>query len=98
MVPQVSCRPLVLEFQFTAPFPFESLSVFAPVSAADREGKKRIYADPRLARAFRARASEATLTRNWDAIVDQRVSRPSPRSPSAASRRSRRSAASTRST
>jgi N-acyl-D-aspartate/D-glutamate deacylase len=69
VVPQVSCRPLVLEFQFAAPFPFESLSVFAPVSAADREGKKRIYADPDWRAKFRARASEATLTRNWDAIA-----------------------------
>jgi N-acyl-D-amino-acid deacylase len=69
VVPQVSCRPLVLEFQFAAPFPFESLSVFAPVSAADREGKKRIYADPDWRARFRAKASEAALTRNWDAIV-----------------------------
>ncbi len=29
-----------------APFPFESMSVFKPVSAADAEGKKRLYADP----------------------------------------------------
>jgi hypothetical protein len=28
VVPQVSCRPLVLEFQFAAPFPFESLPDF----------------------------------------------------------------------
>ena len=69
VVPQVSCRPLVLEFQFAAPFPFESLSVFKPVSQADREGKKRVYADRAWRAQFRARASEATLTRNWDAIV-----------------------------
>jgi len=69
VVPQVSCRPLVLEFQFSAPFPFESLSVFAPVSAADREGKKRIYADPEWRARFRERAGEAALTRNWDAIA-----------------------------
>ena len=69
VVPQVSCRPLVLEFQFAAPCPFESLSVFAPVSAPDREGKKRVYADRDWRARFRARASEAALTRNWDAIV-----------------------------
>jgi len=69
VVPQVSCRPLVLEFQFAAPFPFESLPVFKPVSEADREGKKRVYADRDWRAQFRARASEATLTRNWNAIV-----------------------------
>jgi N-acyl-D-amino-acid deacylase len=69
VVPQVSCRPLVLEFQFAAPFPFESLSVFKPISEADREGKKRVYANRDWRAQFRARASEATLTRNWSAIV-----------------------------
>ncbi|HKA15684.1 MAG TPA: amidohydrolase family protein [Myxococcota bacterium] len=69
VVPQVSCRPLVLEFQFSAPFPFESLSLFTPVSAADREGKKRIYADPEWRARFRERASEGAITRNWDAIA-----------------------------
>jgi N-acyl-D-aspartate/D-glutamate deacylase len=69
VVPQVSCRPLVLEFQFAAPFPFESLSVFKPVSEADREGKKRVYADPAWRARFRERANEATLTHNFDAIL-----------------------------
>ncbi|MBM3488510.1 MAG: amidohydrolase family protein [Alphaproteobacteria bacterium] len=48
--PQVSCRPLMMEFQFAAPFPFERLDAFKPASAADRAGKARLYADP----AFRA--------------------------------------------
>ena len=37
VVPQVSCRPLNFEFQWKAPFPFESLALFHPVSAADRD-------------------------------------------------------------
>ncbi|HET7721502.1 MAG TPA: amidohydrolase family protein, partial [Acidimicrobiales bacterium] len=44
--PQVTCRPLNFEFQFAAPFILESMPAFAPVSAADHEGKKRLYADP----------------------------------------------------
>ena len=36
IVPQVSCRPLVFEFQFKEPFVFESMPIFRPVSAADR--------------------------------------------------------------
>lgn len=46
IVPQVSCRPLMFEFDFAEPFPFESLPLFHQVSAADRAGKLRIYQDP----------------------------------------------------
>ena len=65
VVPQVSCRPLVVEFQFSAPFPFESLSLFKPVSAADQAGRKRIYADPEFRRAFRERSEKGVLTGRW---------------------------------
>jgi N-acyl-D-amino-acid deacylase len=58
VVPQVSCRPLMLEFQMKAPFPLESLSVFRPVSAADHAGKKAIYADPAFRTALRGRLDE----------------------------------------
>ena len=50
VIPQVSCRPLLFEFQWKAPFPFESMPLFKPVSEADHEGKKRIYADPEFRR------------------------------------------------
>lgn len=59
--PQVSCRPLMFEFQFKAPFPFESMALFKPVSAADVEGKKRIYADPDFRRALREHAGGGVL-------------------------------------
>ena len=55
VIPQVSCRPLMIEFDLAAPFPLESMSVMQPVSRADREGKKRIYADPAFRRALRDR-------------------------------------------
>jgi N-acyl-D-aspartate/D-glutamate deacylase len=70
--PQVSCRPLNFEFQWREPFPFESMAVFAPVSAADPAGKRRLYADPD----FRARFRESTdgafgaiLARWWERTV-----------------------------
>ncbi|MSQ66660.1 MAG: amidohydrolase [Gammaproteobacteria bacterium] len=44
--PQVTPRPLNFEFQLAAPFIFESMRMFKPVSEADHEGKKRLYADP----------------------------------------------------
>ncbi len=46
VVPQVTPRPLCFEFQFKEPFPFEALAVFKPVSSADFDGKKKLYADP----------------------------------------------------
>jgi N-acyl-D-aspartate/D-glutamate deacylase len=65
VVPQVSCRPLMVEFQFKAPFPFESLPFFKPVSAADRAGKARIYADPEFRRTFREQGQGGLLAARW---------------------------------
>jgi N-acyl-D-aspartate/D-glutamate deacylase len=66
VVPQVSCRPLMFEFQWKAPFPFESMKLFKPVSAADFAGKKRIYADPDFRAAFRERALRGGVAARWD--------------------------------
>jgi len=52
VIPQVSCRPLLFEFQFKAPFPYEALPGFKPVSQADLAGKKRIYADAAFRKTF----------------------------------------------
>lgn len=78
VIPQVSCRPLVIEFQFKAPFPFESLEIFRPVSASDAEGKKRIYADPEFRRVFRERAEGRVLGGRWaDTVISECGSEPS---------------------
>ena len=45
VIPQVTPRALNFEFQLSAPFVFESMRMFRPVSAADHEGKKALYAD-----------------------------------------------------
>lgn len=54
VVPQVTPRPLNFEYQLAAPFVFEAMRLFRPVSAADHAGKKALYADPD----FRARVWE----------------------------------------
>jgi N-acyl-D-aspartate/D-glutamate deacylase len=54
IVPQVTPRPLCFEFQFKEPFPFEALPVFKPISSADFDGKKALYADAE----FRAAAKQ----------------------------------------
>ncbi|MBW2240699.1 MAG: amidohydrolase family protein [Deltaproteobacteria bacterium] len=66
VVPQVSARPLMFEFQWKAPFPFESMRLFQPVSAADFEGKKKIYADPEFRRRFRERDEPTGFGVRWD--------------------------------
>ncbi len=67
--PQVACRPLNFEFQFSAPFPYESMEIFRPVSAADRDGKKRIYADPAFRAAFRERGKRSGIAGRWQDTV-----------------------------
>ncbi len=65
VIPQVACRPLMFEFQWKAPFPFESMSLFKPVSRADAEGRKRIYADPEFRKAFRERGDQGGISGRW---------------------------------
>lgn len=70
VVPQVACRPLCFEFQWKAPFPFESMSIFKPVSAAEgREAKARIYADLAFRAAFRERSAHPRLAPLWSTMV-----------------------------
>ena len=66
VVPQVSCRPLMFEFQWKAPFPFESLSIFRPVSQAAPEQRKRIYADPEFRKKLRERGEQGGISGRWD--------------------------------
>lgn len=56
--PQVSCRPLVFEFDLAEPFVFENMDIFQPIAAADRAGKTALYRDP----AFRQRVKDALAT------------------------------------
>ena len=54
LVPQIASRPLVMEFNFLAPFPLENLKIFKRVSEAlDVPSKIRVYADPEFRRAYR---------------------------------------------
>ena len=61
VIPQVSCRPLMVEFQLRAPFPLESMSVMKPVSQADPAGRRRLYADPAFRGALRERIDEGRI-------------------------------------
>ncbi len=54
IVPQVACRPIMFDFDFGEPFPFEMRPIFKETMRTDREGKKAIYADDGFRQAFRA--------------------------------------------
>jgi N-acyl-D-aspartate/D-glutamate deacylase len=69
----------MFEIQMSAPFPFERLASFGPVSAADRAGKARLYADPAFRAAARRELDPATPAsepaRNFrEAFAGMRVS------------------------
>jgi N-acyl-D-aspartate/D-glutamate deacylase len=71
--PQVSCRPLMFEFTMAEPFPFESMHLFAAISAAsDVDAKRAVYASQEFRAAFRARMAESgagALGGSWDRTV-----------------------------
>ncbi len=75
VIPQVSCRPLTLEFQMRAPFPFESMSIFRPVSQADHAGKRRIYADPAFREQLRTKITSGIFT---GAFAEARITEHAP--------------------
>src|SRR5438552_9790661 len=61
VIPQVSCRPLMVEFNLQAPFPLEPMSVMRPVSRADAAGKRAIYADAGFRRSLREKIDGGRL-------------------------------------
>jgi len=54
IVPQVACRPIMFDFDFGEPFPFEMRPIFKETMQTDRHGKKAIYADDSFRQNFRA--------------------------------------------
>ncbi len=65
VIPQVSCRPLMVEFNFAKPFPLESMTLMKQVTAADFEGRKRIYADADFRKGLRDKLDDSIFGRNF---------------------------------
>lgn len=61
VIPQVACRPVMIEFQFKAPFPLQSMSVMTPINQADFAGRKALYADPGFREALRAKLDSSRM-------------------------------------
>jgi len=71
IVPQVACRPIMFDFRFSEPYPFELLGSFAGVMRADETEKRRLYADPSFREEFRA--DSAADAKNVDAGWPERT-------------------------
>ncbi|MDH5289446.1 MAG: amidohydrolase family protein [Acidimicrobiia bacterium] len=56
--PQVAVQPVQFEMNWKAPFLYEALSCFKPVSASDLDGRKAYYADPDWREQFKAKAGK----------------------------------------
>lgn len=54
IIPQVACRPILFDFDFGEPFPFEMLPLFADSMKTDRQGKKAMYRDDSFRQNFKA--------------------------------------------
>lgn len=71
--PQVSCRPLNFEFSMAEPFPFESMKLFGPISAArDVEQKAEIYRTAAFRSELREKLTEGktgVLGSSWERTV-----------------------------
>ncbi len=69
IVPQVACRPIVVEFSFADPAPFLTREFFKPVAQADAAGRAAIYADAAFRAKFKAEYGPQTVRQltNWAA-------------------------------
>ena len=46
IMPQVACRPIMFDFHFDEPYPFEMWPLFRETMTTDRQGRMRLYTDP----------------------------------------------------
>ena len=72
--PQVSPRSLSFDMNMKAPFLFESMAAFKPVSAADVGGRKKIYADPIFRAEFKAEVltGKSVVLGGWhDTVISE---------------------------
>lgn len=77
--PQVSCRPLTMDFTMRSPYPFEGLPCWKQVSTRPREEWKGIYADPAFRESLRddIRNRRFSVFRgNWPLVQVLRAEKP----------------------
>ena len=65
VLPQVSCRPLQVEFDWRNPLPFNPVRPFKPFHEADASGRLRLLADAAFRDAVRANLADGLLAKNF---------------------------------
>jgi N-acyl-D-aspartate/D-glutamate deacylase len=64
IVPQVACRPIMFDFNFNEPYPFELLGPFKAIMPLDSAQKLAAYADPQFRAAFKAESATGAKNAN----------------------------------
>jgi N-acyl-D-aspartate/D-glutamate deacylase len=65
VLPQVTCRPLQVEFDWRNPLPFNPVGAFKPFLEADAAERRRLLGDPAFRDAVRANLGDGLLARNF---------------------------------
>jgi N-acyl-D-amino-acid deacylase len=64
IVPQVACRPIMFDFHFDEPYPFELWPLFRQTMTADHEGRKQLYRDPSFRAEFKVQSARDAKNAN----------------------------------
>jgi N-acyl-D-amino-acid deacylase len=76
-VPQVTCRPLIAQFNLREPFIFANLSTWNPVFNQPAEVQMKFYRDPGFRAAFRTDLSRPGIfSARWDRLEVKEVGNP----------------------
>lgn len=76
-VPQVTCRPLIVQINMRNPFIFANLATWNPVFNQPPEAQKKIYADEQFRNRFREDLKHpAIFTGNWERLEVKEVGNP----------------------
>ncbi|MBT6910667.1 MAG: amidohydrolase family protein, partial [Rhodospirillaceae bacterium] len=74
IVPQVACRPVMFDFNFGDPFPFEMLPLFREIMTLDGDAKKAVYNDDSFRDKFKAKTAPGVKMLLADWVGRTRVS------------------------
>jgi N-acyl-D-aspartate/D-glutamate deacylase len=76
-IPQVTCRPLIIQINLRAPFIFANLDCWNPVFNQPAEAQVKVYRDPKFRDAFReALKRPAVFNGKWERLEIKEVQNP----------------------
>jgi N-acyl-D-aspartate/D-glutamate deacylase len=76
-IPQVTCRPLIIQIDLRNPFIFANLPSWNPVFNQPREAQEKVYRDPNFRKAFRKELERpAVFNGKWDRLEVKEISNP----------------------